>query len=163
MMIQPQNSQLEAVEALILPLIEEAGLELYDVTLTAQRGRRVLRVAVDRPGGSAPGEGVQLADIVELNREISALLDLEDPIAGRYRLDVESPGVERPLRRSWHFQRVVGQQIHVVLRDPVEERSAIDGSVAEVEETTLTIEMKNGERLIVPMASIKKAHTIYEW
>ena len=159
----PQYSQLDTVEVLILPLIEEAGLELYDVTLSDQNGKRVLRVAVDRPGGSGPGEGVQLTDIVELNREISALLDLEDPISGRYRLDVESPGVERPLRRQWHFKRVIGERVHVVLRDPVEERSVLDGTVVEVGETTLTVEVKKDLRLSVPLVSIKKANTIYEW
>jgi len=162
-MNQPATSQLEHVEALIAPLIEEAGLELYDCTLTTQRGQRVLRVAVDRPGGTEPGEGVQLEELVELNREISAVLDVEDPISGRYRLDVESPGVERSLRRPWHYERATGQAVHVVLYEPLDGRTSVDGELVSVSENSVTIETKKGQRYDVPLAMIKKANTVYEW
>src|SRR5438034_303688 len=73
------------VEALLRPMVERSGLELVDVTLTREPGRRVLRVTVDQDGG------VDLETIAQLSEKVSRRLDLEDPVAGRYQLEITSP------------------------------------------------------------------------
>ena len=103
------------IESMIAPLIEELGLEIYDVEIGNGRKGGMLRVVLKKPGAFDDQEGVTLDQLVEANREISALLDVEDPIRGRYQLDVESPGVERRLRTLSHFEGAVGAQAHVVL------------------------------------------------
>lgn len=149
--------------ALVEPLVQEMGLELYELALTNRRGHPVLLVQVDHPGKNAPGEGVSLAELVNLNREISALLDIEDPIAGRYRLDVESPGVERQLKRKRHYDYSLGDRARLVLFDPIDAQSVVEGLLRSVEDDHVAVEVKSGELVEVLFSNIKDARTLYDW
>ncbi|OIP30815.1 MAG: hypothetical protein AUK47_24285 [Deltaproteobacteria bacterium CG2_30_63_29] len=149
--------------SLVEPLVHEMGLELYELALTNRRGHPVLLVQVDRPGKNTPGEGVSLTELVNLNREISALLDIEEPIAGRYRLDVESPGIERQLKRKRHYEYSLGDRVRLVLFDPIESQSVIEGALRTVGDDQVGVEVKDGEMVEVPYTSIKDARTLYDW
>lgn len=94
------------LRSLIEPLVETAGLYLFDLEQTGGK----LVVTVDSPGGAA-----DMAAIAQATRAISRALDAEDPISGRYLLEVTSPGVERPLRTPAHFGWAVGKDVTVRL------------------------------------------------
>ncbi|MCU0273682.1 MAG: ribosome maturation factor RimP [Acidimicrobiales bacterium] len=148
------------VRLLVVPVVEAAGASLYDLEHTGG----VLRITVDRPGG------VDLELIGRLTREISRLLDDEDPIAGQYTLEVSSPGLERPLRRPEHWVGAVGTLVNVKTRAGVEGDRRIKGVVQRVDASTVTIALEPsgeaaelGATRVLDLADIERARTVFEW
>lgn len=143
-------------EALVRPVVESAGLELWEVTFRKEEGRMVLRVTVDRDGG------VDVDTISETSERLSRRLDLEDFGRGRYRLEVSSPGLERPLRQPRHFQRSVGEQVKVKTVEPVEGSKIHAGALVSADAEAIVIATDGGE-LRVPYANVASARTVFEW
>jgi ribosome maturation factor RimP len=138
------------VQELVAPLLDAQGLELVDVEVKAG----TLRIAVDQPGG------VDLDAIAQASHIISEALDREDPLPGRYSLEVSSPGVERPLRTPAHFQRFVGTTVSVrttATAAPEGERR-VQGHLDGADEEGITVE---GRR--IAYGDIDRAHTVFEW
>lgn len=143
-------------EALVRPVVESAGLELWEVTFRKEEGRMVLRVTVDRDGG------VDVDTISETSERLSRRLDLEDFGRGRYQLEVSSPGLERPLRQPRHFQRSVGEQVKVKTVEPVEGSKNHAGALVSADAEAIVIATDGGE-LRVPYANVASARTVFEW
>lgn len=99
---------LQKIENLITPVLDEKGLELVDLEFKREGHDRVLRIFIDKDGG------VNLDDCAGTSYEISALFEVEDPIGPAYRLEVSSPGLERPLKKPADFVRFAGQSVKVV-------------------------------------------------
>src|SRR6185436_17979784 len=119
-----------------------------------------------KPAAPDQPEGVTLEDCENVSREMSALLDTEDPIPGTYSLEVSSPGVERPLKRWKDWERFVGQKAKVVLKEPVEEKlKSFDGTITQTSEPeqTLTMEIGKGRSLTLPFSLVSTAHLKFEW
>jgi ribosome maturation factor RimP len=100
------------LEALLAPVVEENGAELYDMELVKEGGSRILRLFIDKEGG------VDLSDCERVSRAVSDVLDEHDPIAEAYRLQVGSPGIERRLVKPAHFQRFIGSKVLIKLFSP---------------------------------------------
>ena len=145
------------VDALVAPVVEAAGLEVWEISFGREQGRRILRVTVDRDGG------VDLDTIAELSERLSRRLDLEG-FAGdsAYALEVSSPGLERPLRSPRHFERSVGQQVKVKTVEPVEGRRVHEGALVSADAEAIVVASAGGE-LRVPYADIASARTVFEW
>ena len=120
---------------LLSPAISALGLELIGVELALSRGSGLVRVFVD-----APGRAVTIDDCEAASRELSAVLDVNDPISGRYTLEVSSPGIDRPLFTPEHFARQIGQVVKLELSLPVENRRRFQGAILKVEGDQITIE-----------------------
>ncbi len=132
----------ERLIALTEPLLASLGYELVDVEYAATRSEATLRVYIDWPDGVKPPEvaalpddgtraadGIGVEDCERVSRELSALLDVEDPIAVAYQLEVSSPGADRILRTLAHYLRHVGQRVHVELHAPREGRRRYTGEL----------------------------------
>ncbi len=143
-------------EALVRPVVESAGLELWEVTFRKEGGRMVLRVAVDREGG------VDLDTIAELSDRLSRRLDLEDFGRGRYELEVGSPGLERVLREPEQFRRSIGQIVKVKTVEPVEGSTVHRGELVSADAEAIVVATDGGEQR-VPYANIASARTVFEW
>ena len=91
---------------LLEPVIEAMGYELVMAELTGA-GSKTLRVYIDSPGG------IVLDDCEMVSRQVSALLDVHDPIAGEYSLEISSPGLDRPLAKPEHFRRAEGNMVRI--------------------------------------------------
>src|SRR6266536_3194691 len=130
------------VEALLRPVVEAAGLELVDAAFTRERGRRVLRVTVDRDSS----DRIDLDTIAEVSGRISRRLDLEDVVPGRYDLEVSSPGVERPLKRPQEFRRHTGEKVRVRSAEPVDGSRTHTGTLEAADEEGIVIRTEAGER-----------------
>ena len=100
------------LDKLITPVVEDMGLELYDMEFVKEGGTRILRLFIDKEGG------VNLNDCENVSRAVEAVLDEHDPIHTSYRLQVGSPGVERKLVRPEHFTRHIGQKVTLKLFAP---------------------------------------------
>jgi ribosome maturation factor RimP len=144
------------VEALVRPVVEGAGLDLWDVTFQRESGRRILRIAVTRPGG------VDLETISQTSEKLSRRLDLEDFGTERYQLEVTSPGLERPLKEPRHFQASVGEHVKVKTVEPIEGSKAHRGALVSADAEAFTIATDGGE-LRVTYGNVASARTVFEW
>ena len=144
------------VEALVGPVVESSGLEVWEVSFRGEGGRSVLRVAVDREGG------VDLDTIAEVSERLSRRLDLEDFGPKGYQLEVSSPGLERALRTPRHFERSVGERVKVKTAAPVEGRQVHEGALVSADAEAIVVASEGGE-LRVPYAAIASARTVFEW
>jgi ribosome maturation factor RimP len=149
------GAEVDVVRALASPLAAERGLELVDVEIKGGGGKRLVRIIVDRKGG------VALADCQEISSRLSEILDAEDPVAGRYSLEVTSPGVDRPLRDRATFDRVEGREV-VVHRGGLEQTTQIRGTVTAADEDAVVLDVA-GESVRIPYSEIHKAKQALPW
>jgi len=140
----------ERLSALIEPLLGALGYELVELEYGAGHGRAQLRVFIDAAAG------VGLEDCERVSREISALLDVEDPIPGAYTLEVSSPGFDRVLRTPAHFGRFVGSRVFVELKEPRAGRRRYTGQLLSVDDAGIALAVDQ-ERVAVAFAEIGKA------
>jgi ribosome maturation factor RimP len=145
------------VEDVVRPVVEAAGLDLWEVSFGREGGRMVLRVAIDREGG------VDLDTISETSQRLSRRLDLEGFSEDRpYALEVTSPGLERSLREPRHFARSVGAVVRVKTAEPLGERRVHEGALVSADAEAITVASDGGE-LRVPYQDIVSARTVFEW
>ncbi len=140
----------ERLISLIEPLLERLGYELVELELTSGRAHATVRVYIDRPGG------VGLEDCERMSREVSALLDVEDPIPTSYTLELSSPGFDRVLRTHAHFGRFVGSRVFIELKVPREGRRRYTGTLLSVDEAGIALEVDR-QNVSVAFAEIAKA------
>jgi ribosome maturation factor RimP len=144
-------------ETLVRPVIEGAGFELVEVSFGRDAGSRVLRITVDRPGGP-----LDLEAIAEVAEKVSRRLDLEGFAPGPYRLEVSSPGIERPLKRREHFERAVGSRVKVRTTAPIGGAGTHTGVLISADAEAIVIATGGGE-LRVRYADIASARTVADW
>ena len=140
----------ERLIGLIEPLLGRLGFELVELEYASGRGHALLRVFIDREAG------VGLEDCTGVSREISALLDVEDPIPGAYTLEVSSPGFDRVLRTQAHFGRFVGARVFIELKEPRAGRRRYTGKLLAVDAAGVALEVDR-ERVAVAFDEIGKA------
>ncbi len=150
----------EDIEARVTELcrapVEAAGYELWLVEWSTDRGRPVLRLTIDRPGG------VDIRDCVEVSRLVGGLLDAYDAIPTAYNLEVSSPGLDRRLVRPEHFERFVGRLVHVRMAEPLEGRRNFKGRLLEADEVSVLLEV-DGSEVRLALAGMEKANVVPEW
>jgi ribosome maturation factor RimP len=140
----------ERLSALIEPSLGRLGFELLELEYAAGRGHGLLRLFIDAPAG------VTVDDCARVSREVSTLLDIEDPISGAYTLEVSSPGFDRVLRTRAHFGRFVGSRVFVELREPRAGRRRYTGRLLAVDDAGIALEVDR-EQVAVAYAEIGKA------
>ena len=153
---------IEGIERLIEPVVDQLGLVMYGVELKREGRELVLRIVVDRAEKKDVSDGVTVDELAHASDEIGALLDLENPIEDRYRLTLESPGVERELQSWRHFKYAVGERVRIVTRG--EDAAVIEGELAAVNDETRVVDVitKDG-RVEVDTTNVKSARTVFEW
>lgn len=152
------------IATLLAPTVESLGLELLGAEYLPSPGGAVVRLYIDRPGADAAsdGQGVGIEDCEAVSREVSAQLDVEDPITGNYTLEVSSPGVDRLLFSAAHFERFLGEQAKVGLKLPQEGRRKLQGVIASVAGDTVEFTV-DGKPFPVAMENIEKARLVPDW
>ncbi len=153
---------IEGIERLVEPVIEQQGLVLHTVELKKEGRELVLRLVVDRAEKKSASDGVTVDELAHASEEVGALLDLENPIDDRYRLTLESPGIERELQSWRHFRLAVGERVRIVTRG--EDSKVVEGQLLNANDETrmLDILIKEG-RVEVDSTTIKNARTVFEW
>ncbi len=145
----------DRVAAIVAPTVASLGLDLYDL----EHAGGSLRVLVDRRGG------VDFEAITAASRALSRALDVADPIAEHYTLEVSSPGLERPLRRPEHFVAATGAAVAIKTKPGVEGERRIAGTLTAVDPdaATATIALDGGGERTVRLDDIERARTTFEW
>lgn len=138
------------------PVFVTCGAELVDLSLKGPSGRQVLRVFIDHPNGA------NLSLCTEVSRDLSALLDVEDPIPGAYALEVSSPGVERPLRTRAHFERFAGREV-AVRRRTAQGRERITGILKGFDEATGILVERDEEVVRIAPETVQQASLVFRF
>jgi ribosome maturation factor RimP len=150
-------TEIDRVRALVEPIVADLRLDLYDV----ERRGGTIRVTLDAaPDGAEP---LTLDNIALATRLISRELDHADPIAGRYTLEVSTPGLERQLRTPEHFARSVGATVALRLRDVASEERRVEGTLAAADDDAVTVELASGDQRRITYSTIDKARTVFDW
>lgn len=140
---------------LLEPVAAGLGYELLEIEWASSGRSSLVRVYVDRMDGG----GVGLDDCERVSRAIGAVLDAEDPIGHEYRLEVSSPGFDRPLRTVAHFERFAGSEARIELAVPLEGRRRFRGRLGPVADGMVTVEVDRKEWKL-PLAGISKARLV---
>ena len=142
---------------LLEPLIEQLGYELVDIEWMPVPRSGVLRVYIDHP--MTHGGHIGVEDCEKVSREVSALLDVEDPITGAYHLEVSSPGFDRVLRKPAHFERFKGARVWVELKVARDGRRRYTGELVEVGDAGCSLNV-DGQPVRIGFAEIGKARLV---
>jgi len=143
----------EGLIKLLEPVVEQLGFELADIEVRLGGQDGLLRLYIDKDGG------IDVEDCQSVSRQVSAILDVEDPLPGNYTLEVSSPGLDRTLTKPSHFQRFMGEDIRVKLRFPLEGRRNFRGALKSANEENIEVEV-DGESHSLSLATIESARLV---
>lgn len=156
-----QRQMQERLLTLLEPVVEGLGYELLHLELEGHGHNALLRLYIDHRAGSGAATEVTLGDCETVSREVSAFLDVADPIPEAYRLEISSPGLDRPLTKREHFERFAGHEARVVLRAPANGRRKFKGVIDNVSDEGVCLIM-DGERVALPLDAIRTARLVPE-
>ena len=140
---------------LLEPTVERLGYELADLEVRLGSKGGMVRIFIDKP------DGIDLDDCEKVSLAVSALLDVEDPVPGNYNLEVSSPGLDRKLTKSEHFQRFEGETVKVQMRFPIEGRRRFRGTLVSSDDENIVVEV-DGESHSLPLKTIDTARLVPE-
>lgn len=155
-----RQSTEEKARAICEPLIAAEGLELLEVEFVRENGEWVLRLFIDNPGGKVGVDECQKA-----SKAVDLALDVEDFITQAYSLEVSSPGVNRPLKKPEHFQRVLGQKVRIKTFGPLGEppRKNFLGQLKAVEADLVMVDVDGAGSFSIAFKDIAKANLEFDF
>jgi len=142
-------------DALFSPVLASMGYELVGVEFSPGRHHGLLRIYIDHDNG------ITVDDCAKVSHQVSALMDVENPIAGSYDLEVSSPGVDRPLFKPAHYQKYSGQRCRIKLSSALQGRRNFTGLIVSADESEVVLDVDH-EHFHLPFGLIGKAHLIAE-
>jgi len=138
---------------MLAPVVEALGYQCWGVEFISQGKHSLLRIYIDS------ADGILVEDCEKVSRQISGVLDVEDPIASEYTLEVSSPGMDRPLFTLEQFAAHAGEQVKIKLRSPFDGRRNFQGILRGTEEQDVVVLVDDHEYLL-PIDSVDKANII---
>lgn len=141
------------LRSLIEPVVAGLGYELWGVEFRTGAGSGTLRVYIDRGGG------VTLDDCERASRQLAALLDVEDPFGGPYSLEVSSPGMDRPLLETGHYERYLGERISVKTVEKIEGRRNFTGVLEAFEQGRMIVVCEDGP-MTISLREVERARLV---
>ncbi|XOV78877.1 MAG: ribosome maturation factor RimP [Aestuariibacter sp.] len=124
---------------LLEPAVEALGFELLGIEFLAAGKHSTLRLFIDHP------DGISVDNCADVSHQVSAVLDVEDPISTEYNLEVSSPGMDRPLFKTAHYEAVIGEVVSIRLRVPMGNRRNFKGEVVSVDGDKLVVQVDKDE------------------
>ena len=138
---------------MLMPAVEALGFELLGVEFVRAGKHSILRVFIDHENG------ISVDDCADVSHQVSAVLDVEDPITTEYNLEVSSPGMDRPLFKAQHYAQVVGETIQIKLTLPQDGRRNFKGKLVACENGFIDIEV-DGQRFLLALDNIDKGNLV---
>jgi len=124
---------IDRLQEVVSPILWTLGLELIDVVCVGRGPRSVVRVLIDKP------DGVTITDCEQAHKALGPALDVADPFPHAYTLEVSSPGLDRPFQRTQDYQRSIGKQVSLKLRQPLEGQWRIIGELMHADESLVVL------------------------
>ena len=155
---------LERIRAIAERVAASRGLTIWDIQSRRETTGHVVRVFIDRPGPAAtPDDSVSIEDCEQVNREMSTILDVEDPLPFAYTLEVSSPGLDRPLRGEDDYRRFAGRMAKVVVSEAVDNQKAFEGRLRGIDGDAVILEAPNGRLHRLPLRLITRGRLEVEF
>jgi ribosome maturation factor RimP len=155
---------LDQIRAIAERVAASRGLTVWEIQSRREASGHVVRVFIDRPGPAAtPEESVSIEDCEQVNREISTILDVEDPLPFAYTLEVSSPGLDRPLRGDDDYARFAGRMAKVVVSEAIDNQKAFEGRLRGVDGSDVLLEGPNGRMHRLPLRLITRGRLEVEF
>lgn len=152
------HSVVDRVQDAVSPILWALGLELVEVVWAGQGSRSVLRIVIDKPGG------VTVTDCERAHKALGPALDVADLIPHAYTLEVSSPGLDRPFKRLQDYQRAIGKDVSLKLRQPLNGQWRLVGRLEAVNEQGVCLSVAGGanepERVTLDRESIAEAKLV---
>ncbi|MFL1405704.1 ribosome maturation factor RimP [Marinobacter sp. M1N3S26] len=148
------SAKLNKLDEILRPVVEGLGYELWGIEFRSQGRHSLLRLFIDDPQ-----DGISVEDCEKVSRQVSGVLDVEDPIANEYTLEVSSPGMDRPLFYLDQFNDWAGHQVNIRLRMAFEGRRRFQGVLKGTEGGDVVVVVDDHEYLL-PFESIDKANIV---
>lgn len=146
-----KESIINNIEVLVLPITERLGYELYYIEFVKENGENYLRIYIDSE------DGINLDDCEKVSREVSEMLDIEDPISDSYYLEVSSPGIERELHTDAHLEKHIDSSVTVKLNSVFNGKKKLEGTLKSFTDEDITLLDKNKE-IVIPRDKISKVN-----
>ena len=146
----------DTVAAMIEPTLQAMGYALVRVAVVGGVGRPTLQVMAERADNAA----MSVDDCADISQAISAVLDVEDPIAGSYMLEVSSPGIDRPLVRKADYDRFAGFEARLETAEPIGGRKRFRGRLLGTGAETVKLKLDTGDEIELPLARIERAKLV---
>jgi ribosome maturation factor RimP len=144
----------QQIADLLEPTINAMGLQLWGVEHLSQGRYSVLRIYIES------AEGIAIEDCEQVSRQVSAILDVEDPLTGEYTLEVSSPGADRRLFTLAQFEQFTGNEVDVKLKTPLEGRRKFKGQLTGVAGQNISVRI-DGEEYQCPFEEIERANIVF--
>ena len=155
---------IQQIRAIAERVAATRGLVIWDIQSRREASGHVIRVFIDRPGPAAtPEESVSIDDCEQVNRELSTILDVEDPLPFAYTLEVSSPGLDRPLRGLEDYRRFAGRFAKVVVSEPVDNQKAFEGHLRGIDGEDVLLETPNRRMHRLPYRLITRGRLEVEF
>ncbi|NLT96033.1 MAG: ribosome maturation factor RimP [Clostridia bacterium] len=145
----------EKIGQMVEPVIEKNGMELVDVEFVKEGQEWFLRIFIDKE------DGITLDDCELISRAVSDILDREDPISQSYHLEVSSPGIERPLKKTKDFLRFINNTIEIKTFSPIAGKKKHRGKLIKADEDNIAL-LVGQEEIVFPRDMISKANLVWE-
>lgn len=147
----------EGLQTIVESTVTALGYELVGIEHLPQGRHTQMRVYIDAE------KGIALEDCERVSRQLSSVLDVEDPIVGEYTLEVSSPGLDRPLFKAAHYEQFSGHQVQLRLKTPLEGgRRKLKGLLLGLRDDKVVVKVDE-EEFILPLSDIDKGHIVPEW
>ncbi len=143
----------ERLMRVVEPVVEALGYELVLLEFVPSQRSAMLRLFIEAP------TGISLEDCERVSREVAAVLDVEDPISQSYRLEVSSPGMDRPLVKPEHYRRFCGERIQVQMLNPVDGRRKFRGVLLSCVDGVVAVQTDSGP-VALPLVDVEKARLV---
>ncbi len=148
-------ARIDRLTELVASAVEPLGYELLGVEYLPQGHHSVLRIYIDSP------DGITLDDSERASRQVSAVLDVDDPIKGQYSLEMSSPGLDRPLFTAEHFSQFIGHEVKLRLHSPLEGRRKFKALITNVEGDLIHLASSDSdEKWQISLEMIEKANLV---
>ncbi|WP_137297576.1 ribosome maturation factor RimP [Psychromonas sp. SP041] len=143
----------ERLTEMLAPSVEDLGYELVGVEYVRAGKHSTLRVYIDQE------EGILVDDCAAVSRQVSAIMDVEDPITNEYTLEVSSPGMERPLFNAAQYAAFIGEEVKIQLRMPIQNRRRWKGVISSVDGEIISVSVEGKEERFA-LSNIQKANIV---
>jgi ribosome maturation factor RimP len=145
------------IEEIAQRVAASGGIEVVEVEFKGSGGNQLLRISIDKPAG------VSHADCELVSHQVGTILDVEDVVPGHYTLEVTSPGVERKLLKPNDYIRFQGKKAKIVLREPIEKQRHWEGTLAGLDDGTVSLAVGADRVLCFPLNQVERANLKFEW
>ncbi|MGJ8580774.1 MAG: ribosome maturation factor RimP [Psychromonas sp.] len=143
----------ERLTEMLAPSVEDLGYELVGIEYVRAGKHSTLRIYIDQE------EGILVDDCAAVSRQVSAIMDVEDPITNEYTLEVSSPGMERPLFNATQYAAFIGEEVKIQLRMPIQNRRRWKGVISNVDGEIVSISVEGKEERFA-LSNIQKANIV---